>query len=91
MNSASAALPPKRPQPEFLTPPNGICGSSCTVEELTWQMPDSIRRATSSAAGTSAPKTAAARPYSVSFATRTASSAPSTATSATTGPNDSSP
>ena len=53
VNSSSAARPPKRPQPDALTPPNGICGSSCTVEALTWQMPVSIRRATSIAASTS--------------------------------------
>ena len=32
--------------PLALTPPNGICASSCTVGPLTWQMPDSMRRAT---------------------------------------------
>ena len=50
-----------------------------------WQMPLSIRRARSSAVGTSLPKTDAASPYSVSFATRTASSGPSTSMTETTG------
>ena len=84
-------LPPKRPQPESFTPPNGICGSSCTVVSFTWHMPVSSRAATSSAASTSALNTADESPYSVSFATRTASSTPSTTTIDTTGPNDSSP
>ena len=39
----------------------------------------------------SPPNTAAHSPYSVSLATRTASSVPSTGTIVTTGPNDSSP
>ena len=62
MNSSSAALPPKRPQPESLTPPNGICGSSWTVAPLMWQMPLSIRLATDQARSGSAPKTAAESP-----------------------------
>jgi hypothetical protein len=90
VNSSSAALPPKRPQPLALTPPNGICGSSWTVEELMWQMPLSIRRATSIARSTSSLNTAAERPYSVSFAVSIASPVPLTGTIVTTGPNDSS-
>jgi hypothetical protein len=43
----------------FLTPPKGIWASSCTGGPLTWQMPDSIRRATCSVRPTSAPNTAA--------------------------------
>jgi hypothetical protein len=91
VNSASAARPPKRPNPLALTPPNGIWGSSWTVASLTWQIPLSIRWATSSAPGTSWLKTAAASPYSVSLATRTASSTPSTVTIEASGPKDSSP
>ena len=53
-------------------------------------MPDSIRRATASARVTSRPKTAAARPYSLSLAAAIASSTPSTRTTATIGPKDSS-
>jgi hypothetical protein len=34
------------PMPLPLTPPKGICASSCTVGPLTWQMPESMRRAT---------------------------------------------
>ena len=34
---------------DALTPPNGICASSCTVGPLMWQMPDSMRWATASA------------------------------------------
>ena len=30
VNSSTTALPPKRPKPLSLTPPNGICGSSAT-------------------------------------------------------------
>ena len=55
-----------------LTPPNGICASSCTVGPLTWQMPDWIRRATARRALQSRVKTAAESPYSVSLASRTA-------------------
>src|SRR3954464_4979329 len=90
VNSSTAAAPPKRPQPLALTPPNGICGSSCTVVSFTWHIPVSSRRATSRAAGTLELNTADDSPYSVSLATRTASSTPSTETIETTGPNDSS-
>ncbi len=76
--------------PLALTPPKGICASSCTVGPLTWQMPDSMRRATPMARAMSRPNTAADRPYSLSLAQATASSTPSTRTIALTGPNDSS-
>ena len=56
-----------------------------------WQMPVSIRRATCIARAMSRPNTEAAKPYSVSLATRTASSTPLTRTIETSGPNDSSP
>ena len=39
VNSSTTAWPPKRPQPESLTPPNGICGSSPTGWSLTWTIP----------------------------------------------------
>ena len=39
VNSATAAVEPKRPQPLSLTPPNGICGSSPTGWSLTWTIP----------------------------------------------------
>ena len=55
-----------------------------------WQMPDSMRLATFSARWMSRLKTAAERPYSVSLATRIASSSPCTRTTGFTGPNDSS-
>src|SRR2546426_637338 len=45
-----------------------------------------MRRATSNAVGTWRPNTAAASPYSVSLATRTASSGPATGMIPTTGP-----
>ena len=69
VNSAMPALPPKRPMPEPLTPPKGICASSCTVGPLMWQMPESILRATWKARARSRPKTAALRPYSLAQAT----------------------
>jgi hypothetical protein len=47
---------------ESLTPPKGICASSCTVGPLMWQMPDSMRRATCMARPMSRPNTAADRP-----------------------------
>src|SRR5207248_6081586 len=66
VNSSTAAVPPKRPQPLAFTPPNGICGSSCTVVSFTWHMPVSSRRATSRAAPTFELNTAEDSPYSVS-------------------------
>ena len=74
-----------------MRPPNGACGSSATVGPLMWQMPDAIRFDTASARATSRPNTAADSPYSVSLATRTASSTPRTRTIGFTGPKDSSP
>src|ERR1700733_4131279 len=55
------ARPPKRPWPEALTPPNGICASSCTVGPLTWQIPDSMRRAIARPRARSRVNTAAER------------------------------
>ena len=65
-------FPAEVPDATALTPPNGICASSCTVGPFTWQMPDSMRPATWMARATSRPKTAAARPYSLSLAQATA-------------------
>ena len=42
VNSCIEAVPPKRPQPLSLTPPNGICGSSWTGWSLTCTMPASM-------------------------------------------------
>jgi hypothetical protein len=38
VNSSRAAREPNRPQPLAPTPPKGICGSSCTVAPLMWQI-----------------------------------------------------
>ena len=43
VNSSITALPPKRPIPLSLTPPNGICGSSPTGWSFTWTMPAWMR------------------------------------------------
>ena len=80
------ALPPKRPWPESPTPPNGICGSSETVEPLTWQMPDLIWRATRRPRAVSLVKTDADSPYALSLASRIASSSSLARIIATTGP-----
>jgi len=61
------------------------------LASLSWQIALSMRWAISSAAGMSWLKTAAVSPYSVSLATRTASSTPSTVTIEAGGPKDSSP
>src|SRR5690606_2015517 len=89
-DAALPALPPQRPQPPASTPPTAICASSCTVGPLMSQMPDWIRAATRQARETSRLNTAADRPYSVSLATSTAWSSPSTRITETRLPNDSS-
>src|SRR5205085_2184725 len=90
VNSSITAWPPKRPQPESFTPPNGICGSSPTGWSLTWTMPDSSRCASAKPRSGSLVMMPAARPYAVAFARSTASSALPTTSTASTGPNVSS-
>ena len=45
VNSSTTAWPPKRPQPESLTPPNGICGSSPTGWSPKYFPPQLVRYA----------------------------------------------
>ena len=67
-------------------PPNGTCASSATVGPLIWQMPLSIRFATAIARSMSRLKTAADSPYSLSFASVTASSSVAARTIVAIGP-----
>src|SRR5262249_53555708 len=90
VNSSIAALPPNRPKPDPLTPPNGICASSLRVGPLMWQMPASICCATRNARWMSRLNTADDSPYSVSLAMWIASASSLARITDFTGPNDSS-
>src|SRR5439155_13811205 len=87
VNSSTTACPPKRPQPESLTPPNGICGSSPTGWSLTWTIPASICCASAKPRSVSLVMIPALRPYAVALASAIASSALSASSIAATGPN----
>ena len=75
-----------RPIPEAFVPPNGTCGSLLIGWSLTWTIPASIRSATSRAREIRSECTDAASPYSVSFASSTASSSSLNGTTGATGP-----
>src|SRR4029077_2846558 len=74
-NASIPFWPYSRPTPEYLNPPHGACGSS--VMPLITTRPDRNCEATRRARLTSAPKTAAWRPYRESLASRIASSSES--------------
>src|SRR5262249_55733314 len=86
VNSSTTAVPPNRPKPLSLTPPNGICGSSPTVWSLTWTIPASICCASARPRSASWVMIPEDNPYAVAFARRIASSALSTTSIAATGP-----
>ena len=84
-------MPPCRePVPDSPTPPNGISASSLTVWSLMCTSPDGIRSASSRPFITSRVRMPSDRPYSVPFASATASSRLEKATTGATGPKISS-
>src|SRR4030095_5617652 len=87
--SRLASGPPNRePVPDAPTPPNGTFASSATVCSLMCTIPDGTASATCIANPTS-PRIPNDNPYSLSDASRTASSTVSNATTGATGPKTS--
>ncbi len=87
-------IPPapwREPSPDAFQPPIGSSSArKLSCASLTQTAPASTRRAISSPRAESLVQTEAARPYSESFASRTASSASATFITGTVGPNVSS-